>query len=219
MLLRLAPVLTLAAIVLFAPRAEAVPVYFSIDTCTVGDCAAFHQSGQGAIVAELDVINGNDLLITLTNGLNAYANGDDPHLTNIGFEYGSLLSGLTFDSFTVLSGTVARPTLTVDTSIRSFFIDFGFVFPDDRNRDNWFQAANPNEIVQMVVGTTGDVDLSQFLLGVAKVGGAGEGGLSGAITLTGEPSTYASVPEPTSLALVGVGFAALCVRRSRAPQR
>jgi hypothetical protein len=217
MLPRLAIPGTLLALCLFASPVQAVPIFFTIDNCALGDCSALEQSGGGAIVAQLDVINGNDLLITLTNSLNADAAGDDPHLTNIGFEYGSILDGLTFDSFTVLSGTVGVPSFTVDTSIRSFFIDFGFAFPDDRNRENWFQAANPNESVQMVVGTTGDVDLSAFLLGIAKIGGAGTDGGSGSITLTGAPSQHASIPEPSSLALVGLGIAAF-LRRSRPAQ-
>lgn len=218
MLPRFALPAILLGTLLFASPAQAVPVYFTIDHCALGNCSAFDSSGRGGILASLDVINGNDLLITLTNALNMDADGDDPHLTHLGFQYGSLLEGLTFDSFEVLSGTVARPTFSVDSTIRAFTIDFGFAFPDSPNRSDWFQAANPHESVQMVVGTTGDVDLNQFLLGIAKIGGAGANGLSGSITLTGTPSQTHSIPEPGSLALVGLGMATFWARRSRAPR-
>jgi hypothetical protein len=206
--------LALCLVCAFASGAQADPLYFSIGNCVDGDCSAFNDSGRGDILAKLDVVNGNDLLITLTNRLNADAPDDDPYLTNLGFEYGSLLSGLSFDSFSVVSGIVGTPSFTVDSSIRSFFIDFGFGFSTSgrySEREQRFQAMDPNEVVQILIGTTGDVDLSHFDLGVAKVAGAGEGGLSSAIVLTGTPS--ASVPEPSSLLLMALGFGAVTARR------
>jgi hypothetical protein len=209
--------LIVAVVTLFAaPAAQALPIQFSIDNCASGDCVSYVASGQGAILASLDVINGNDLLITLTNALNEDADNDDPYLTSLGFEYGSLLSGLTFDSFRVLSGVVATPTFAINTSIRSFFIDFGFAFSDDLStsgRDRRFQAMDPDEVVQIIVGTSGAVDLNQFVLGVAKVAGAGTNGRSSAIVLTGTPTTPTSIPEPQSLLAVLVGFGAFTAHR------
>jgi len=206
---RLAPLAASLAILLFAQRVEATPVFFNIDTCAVGDCSAFDASGGGTIVAELDVLNGNDLLITLRNRLNADASGDQPYVANVKFQYDGPLAGVTIDNFSVLSGTVAAPSLRVGTSY------FGFAFPDYGKRENRFQAGRPTEVVQMVMGTTGPVDLSRFVLGLAKIGGAGEDGAGGPITLTGTPSSRASVPEPTSLALVGLGLVVFHLRRQR----
>ena len=199
--------LAFGLLIVTAP-AQAAPISFNLASCVNGDCGSFAQSGGGSILAELDIINGNDLLITLTNALNRSAVNDDPMLTNLGFEYGGLLSGLTFDRFTVLSGTVATPTFTVDTSIRSFFIDFGFGFSDagrTSEREGRFQAMDPQEVVQIVVGTTGEIDLSAFTLGVAKIGGTGTDGRGEAATLIGDP--IASVPEPATLLLLIAGGA------------
>jgi hypothetical protein len=196
-----------------APAAQADPLFFNIGTCHAGACGDFALSGGGSIEARMSVINETDLLITLTNALNADAPGDDPYLTNLGFEYGSLLSGLVFSSFTVLSGTVATPTFTVDSTLRTFHIDFGFGFSDDGStsgRDNRFQAMDPNEVVQIVVGTTSNIDLAHFQLGIAKVAGAGVDGRSGAITLTGTP---VSVPEPGSLMALLAGLGTLTAHR------
>jgi hypothetical protein len=218
---RLALTVTLLAASLFAAPAEAVPVHFNIGSCVSGDCDNYFASGGGSILAELDVINGTDLLITLTNDLNSSALNDDPYLTNLGFEYSGLLSGLTFNSFTVLSGLVAAPTFTVDSSIRSFFIDFGFGFSSSGqtiDQQNRFQAMDPNEVVQIVLGTTSNIDLSDFTLGVAKIAGTGVDGRSDAGVLTGRASDVASVPEPASLLLMGLGMAAFGARRSRVPQ-
>jgi hypothetical protein len=194
----------------FAPPAEAVPLYFDIGNCVQGDCAAFAQSGRGSIFAELDVVDGNNLLITLTNALNANATNDDPFLTALGFEYAGVLSGLTFDRFTVLSGNVAEPVFSVNSSIRTFFIDFGFGF--SHTADGRFQAMDPNEVVQILVGTTGDVSTSQFNLGVAKLAGVGDGGAGGSVVLNGTPSPI-SVPEPGSWLAVMVGLGTVTIRR------
>ena len=202
-------------LLMWTAPAQALPISFNIGSCVNGDCASFEQSGGGAIIAELDVINGNDLLITLTNALNRTALNDDPMLTNLGFEYLGALSGLTFDSFTVLSGTVATPSFTVDTSIRSFFIDFGFGFSDagrTTEREGRFQAMDPQEVVQIVIGTTGQIDLSEFTLGVAKIGGTGTDGRGEAATLIGDQ--VASVPEPGSLLLMMVGAIGVLHRRT-----
>ena len=215
------PALLLAATLFAAPAAEAVPVHFNIGSCVSGDCGNYFASGGGSILAELDVINGTDLLITLSNDLLSSAFNDDPYLTNLGFQYSGLLSGLTFSSFSVLSGIVTAPTFTVDSSIRSFFIDFGFGFSDSGrtiDRQNRFQAMDPNEVVQIVLGTTSNINLSDFTLGVAKIAGTGVDGRGAAAVLTGRAADVASVPEPASLLLVGLGMTALGVRRSRAVQ-
>lgn len=221
MLPRLVVPVALLTVILSAAPAQAVPVNFNIGSCVSGDCDSYFASGGGSIFAELDVINGTDLLITLTNDLNSNAVNDDPYLTNLGFEYSGLLNGLTFNSFTVLSGIVATPTFTVDSSIRSFFIDFGFGFSDSgrtTDQQNRFQAMDPNEVVQIVLGTTSNINLSDFMLGVAKVAGTGLDGRGAAGVLTGRGSDVASVPEPASLLLVGLGMAAFGARRSRVVQ-
>lgn len=211
-MLRLTLLLLFGAVLCASP-ASADPIMFNIGSCTSGDCAAFNASGRGSILARVELVNQNDLLVTLTNDLNAAANGDDPYLASLGFDYSGLLSGLTFDSFSVISGQVARPTFSVDSSIRSFYIDFGFAFSQDGRYpgvDGRFQAMDPNEVVQMIIGTTGEADLSQFQLGIAKVGGAGDGGTANAIVLTGTP---VRVPEASSLLFSVIGFGALALPR------
>lgn len=198
--------------VLSSAPARANPLFFDVNTCVRGNCDAYAQSGGGSIFAELELVNGNDLLITLTNALNAEADNDDPYLTALGFEYGGALSGLTFDSFTVLSGNVGRPLFSVDSSIRSFFIDFGFGFSGAASDDR-FQAMDPNEVVQILIGTTGDVAMAQFNLAVAKLEGVGDGGNNGSVVLTGTPQAAAAVPEPGSLMALMVGLGGLTVRR------
>ena len=197
----------------YAPEAQADPIFFNIANCVSGDCASLASSGGGSIVAEINVVNGNDLLITLTNNLNQGAANDDPLLTNLGFDYGGALSGLTFDHFQVLSGVVATPTFTVDTTIRSFFIDFGFNFSQATRTSERAGRFGAGETVQILVGTTGLVDPSEFDLGIAKVGGTGVNGVGGAAVLNGSPS--ASVPEPGSLMALMIGFGAFGLRRRR----
>jgi hypothetical protein len=198
-----------------APSAEALPVSFTIGHCVSGDCAAFDVSNRGSIDATIEQVNGNDLLITVENNLNADAVGDEPFLAYFGFQYGGLLSGLTLDNFTVLSGIVGTPTFLIDSSISAFAIDFGFAFSQGRGalRDGRFQANDPNELVQILVGTTGTVDLDNFSRGFAKIGGAGDNGASGAIVLTG--GRTATVPEPGSLMLLLIGAGIESARRRR----
>jgi hypothetical protein len=221
MFTRLTLVTAVVAVMATANQTHAAPIYFDIASCASGDCPAFAQSGGGSINVQMDVVDDTNLLITLTNRLNADAVNDDPYLTNLGFEYTGLLSGLAFESFTVIQGNVVAPTLTVDSSIRSFFIDFGFAFPylgRATERDGRFQAMDPNEIVQIALRTTSVIDASQFTEGVAKVAGAGTDGLSNAIVLTGAPSQTASVPEPGTLGALIVGLATFSLRRRRAGQ-
>ena len=206
----------MSVFVFFATPAQAEPVYFNVGNCITGDCASFHDSGGGSIQAELDVINGTDLLITLTNNLNRNAPNDDPDLTNFGFDYSGVLSGLALDSFTVLSGIVGTPRFIVDSSIRSFFIDFGFGFSDSGRASevqNRFQAMDPNEIVQLVVRTTSTINIADFTLGVAKLAGTGLDGRGSAAVLVGHGADVASVPEPTSLLLIGLGVTVFGMRR------
>ena len=199
-----------------ATPAQADPVYFNVGSCVTGDCSSFYDSGGGSIQVELDVLNGTDLLITLTNNLNRDALRDDPYLTNLGFDYSQILSGLTFDSFTVLSGIVGVPRFSVNSSIRSFFIDFGFGFSDSGRASevqNRFQAMDPNEVVRIVVGTNSTINLADFTLAVAKVAGTGLDGRGSAAVLVGRSADVASVPEPTSLLLVGLGVTVFGMRR------
>jgi hypothetical protein len=102
----------------------------------------------------------------------------------------------------------------VDTAIKAFFIDFGFAFSSsDSNatRQGRFQASDPDEVIQILVGTTGNVELHRFHRGVAKVGGTGDGGVSGGAVIVG--TNTASVPEPGTLASLLVGVAAVGLRR------
>jgi hypothetical protein len=112
-----------------------------------------------------------------------------------------------------LAGTVAAPTFTVDTSIRSFFIDFGFNFSQATRTSERPGRFASGETVQIRVGTSGPVDPSAFTLGIAKVAGTGLNGLGGAAILTGRPGHTASVPEPGSLLAVVLGLGVFGVRR------
>ena len=68
---------TLAVVVAFglleANPAQALPL--SLNTCLLG-CGAFGASGGGSIEATLEIVNGNDFLITVTNSLNSAATND-----------------------------------------------------------------------------------------------------------------------------------------------
>ena len=197
----------------YAPEAQAEPIYFNIANCVSGDCGSFSLSGGGSVDAMVEVVNGNDLLITFANNLNSDASGDSPIVTSLGFDYGSTLEGLTFDGFAVIAGTVYRPTFSVDTAIKSFYIDFGFLFSDSTRTSQIAGRMDVGDVVQMLIGTTGSIDITRFDLGVAKVGATGLNGLGGGAVLTGAPSTTARVPEPGSLMALMVGFGALTLRR------
>jgi hypothetical protein len=204
------------ACVAYAPEAQAEPIFFNIANCVSGDCGNFSLSGGGSVNAIVEVVNGNDLLITFANNLNDDAPGDRPIVTSLGFDYGSVLEGLTFDGFTVLAGTVYTPTFKVNTAIKSFYIDFGFLFSDSARSSEIAGRMDIGDVVQMLIGTTGAIDVSRFDLGVAKVGALGVDGRSGGAVLTGSPSLTATVPEPGSLVALMVGFGALGLRRRRA---
>ncbi|HEX2445479.1 MAG TPA: hypothetical protein VHJ77_16155 [Vicinamibacterales bacterium] len=77
---------TLAVVVAFglleANPAQALPL--SLNTCLFG-CGAFGASGGGSIEATLEIVNGNDFLITLTNSLNSAATNDRRMSTGSGF--------------------------------------------------------------------------------------------------------------------------------------
>jgi len=200
-------------LVMCAAPAQADPIHFNISTCAQGDCAAYQQSGGGSVDALLSVVNGTDLLITLTNRLSAAAANDDPFLTNLGFVYSGVLAGLAFDSFTVLNGTVYTPTFSVDTAVRTFFLDFGFAFSQLSNGTHGAGRFQSGDSVQILVGTNGLVDADEFTMGVAKLAGAGSDGRSGGIMLTG--TATASVPEPATLLTIAMGLGAAAFRRRR----
>jgi PEP-CTERM motif len=204
--LKIVPLLVAAACVLLqANAAQAIP--FSLSTCVTGDCAALDLSGGGTIEATLDIVNSNDLLITLTNSLNSDADGDAPFVQRLGFIYDGSLAGVTIGSVTVLSGTVSQPSLTLNQNLTSFNVDFGFNF-ENNNGPGRFQALNPDEVIQILVTTTGVVDPSLFTNAVAQIGGIGPDGDYSA--------TISAVPEPTTLALMSVaGFGAFLLRRRR----
>ena len=216
MLRRVVPSVALVlACAAYAPEAQAEPIFFNIANCVSGDCGSFSLSGGGSVDAVVDVINGNELLITFANNLNADAPGDSPIVTSLGFDYGSTLTGLSFDSFQVLAGTVTTPTFKIDTAIKAFYIDFGFFFADSAKASEIAGRMDIGDVVQMVIGTTGLIDISLFDLGVAKVGAIGVDGRGGGAVLTGNPSSTATVPEPGSLMALIVGFGAITLRRRR----
>jgi hypothetical protein len=203
----------LCLLVMCAAPVQADPIHFDISTCAQGDCAAYQQSGGGSVDALLEVVNGTDLLITLTNRLNSSATNDDPFLTNLGFTYSGVLAGLTFDSFTVLNGIVYTPTFSVDTTVRTFFLDFGFLFSQVSNGTHGAGRFQSGDSVRILVGTSGLVDADEFTMGVAKLAGAGTDGRSGGIMLTG--TATASVPEPGTLLAMAMGLGVAAIRRRR----
>jgi hypothetical protein len=195
-----------AYVLLQANTAHALP--FSLDTCVIG-CGAFGASGGGSIEATVDIVNGNDLLITLTNSLNSAANGDAPYVDWLGFLYHSPLAGATIQSFTVLSGTVSQPSLI---NMTGFYLGIGFNFAN--SGPGGFQALTPDESIRILVATSGFVHPALLTGAVAQIGGIGKNGRSGAIIIGDRGVT--SVPEPTVLTLVSVaGFGALFLRRRR----
>jgi hypothetical protein len=198
--------MAIAYVLLQANPAHALP--FSLNTCVIG-CGAFSASGGGSIEATVDIVNGNDLLITLTNSLNSAANGDAPYIDWLGFLYHAPLTGAAIQSFTVLSGAVSRPSLI---NLSGLYGGFGFDFQNTGS--GAFQALTPDESIRILVATSGVVHPALFTGAVSQVRGIGTNGSSGAIII-GVPGVTA-VPEPTTLTLISVaGLGAMLLRRRR----
>jgi hypothetical protein len=188
-----------------ANPAQAVPL--SLNTCLLG-CGAFGASGGGSIEATLDIVNGNDFLITLTNSLNSAATNDAPYVDWLGFLYHAPLAGAAIQSFTVLSGPVTQPTFY---NLSGLYVGFGFNFLN--SGPGGFQA--PHESIRILVATSGLVNPALFTGAVAQIGGLGTNGRGGAII-----GGVARVPEPTTLTLMSVAsFGALMLRRATRRRR
>jgi hypothetical protein len=185
-----------------ANPAQAVPL--SLNTCLLG-CGAFSASGGGSVEATLEIVNGNDFLITLTNSLNNAATNDAPYVDWLGFLYHAPLAGATIQSFAVLSGTVTQPSFY---NLSGLYVGFGFNFQN--SGPGGFQSMMPDEKIQILVATSGFVNPALLTGAVAQIGGLARNGTSGAI-IVGTP-----VPEPTTLTLLSVaGFGTLLLRRRR----
>jgi hypothetical protein len=74
--------------------------------------------------------------------LNYDAIGDAPFVQKLGFVYDGSLAGSPIESFTVLNGTVAKPSLMINQNLTSFNVDFGFNFQNSSGTGR-FQALNP----------------------------------------------------------------------------
>jgi hypothetical protein len=193
------------AFVLQANAAQASP--FNLNTCILG-CSGFNSSGGGSIQGTLDIVNGNDFLITLTNSLNSAATGDAPFVDWLGFLYHSPLAGATIQGFTVLSGAVTQPSFI---NLSGLYVGFGFNFQNSGS--GAFQALNPDESIRILVATSGFVNPAKFAGAVAYVGGLGNYGTRSALI----GGRIRVVPEPTTFTLMSVAglVGALMLTRRR----
>jgi hypothetical protein len=185
----------MAALCILFQASTAQATTFNLDSCGTGDCWAL---GGGSVLVDLEVIDGTNLLITITNSLV----GDGAFLQKLGIAYDGSLAGVTIEDVDVLEGTVDNPTLFLNQKLTSFLVDVGAAFANTGTG-----RFSPDEVIEIKIATTGLINPLLFTGFYAKVGGVGANGNYSA-TLT--------TPEPSTLVLFSMAsFGAALLRRRR----
>lgn len=169
-------------------------ISFSLNTCGTEDC----QYSGGSVDATIDLNADGQIVLHIENNIIIGAVGEDPYVNELGFEYDGELNDLDMISFDG-HGNVSAPSFYTSGSVTKFNVDFGFDYQTANNDPGRFQVG---EYVDIVLGTTSNVNLDSFLLAAAHIGTVGADG-EYSVTLTG---SAAPVPEPATLLLVGAGI-------------